>query len=67
MDCSAYKELAGLRPEDLEPDEATDLQSHIESCEVCRDEQQDDEELFALVDRLPTLESTITAAERIQL
>lgn len=63
MDCSAYKELAGLRPEDLEPGEATDLQGHIESCEVCRDEQRYDEELLSLVDRLPSLDSTITAAE----
>ena len=63
MDCSAYKELVGLRPEDLEPGEATDLESHIQSCEVCRDEQRYDEELLSLVDRLPSLESTITAAE----
>ncbi len=63
MDCSTYKELAGLRPDDLEPGEAEDLERHIQSCEVCQGEQRYDEELLALVDRLPTLESAITAAE----
>ncbi len=63
MDCSTYKELAGLRSEDLSTDECDGRREHIERCETCRHEQQDDEELLALVDRLPTLESRITAAD----
>ncbi len=63
MDCSAYKELSGLRSEDLSHDERDGLLEHIDSCEICRLEQQDDEELLALVDRMPSLESNITAAD----
>ncbi len=63
MDCSAYKELSGLRPEDLSPDEASSLRGHLDRCDLCRSEQLADEELLALVDRLPTLESDITAAD----
>lgn len=63
MDCSAYKELAGLRAEDLSAQERDGLRVHIERCEICQREQQDDEELLALVDRLPTLDSNLTAAD----
>ena len=63
MDCSAYKELSGLRPEDLTDHEREGLREHGERCESCLREQQDDEELLAVVDRWPTLESDITAAD----
>jgi hypothetical protein len=63
MDCSAYKELSGLRPEDLSDHEREGLREHGERCESCLREQGDDEELLAAVDRLPSLESDITAAD----
>ncbi len=63
MDCANYKELSGLRQEDLSSTEATELTAHLDECEMCRREQLADEELFGLVDRLPTLESEITAAD----
>lgn len=63
MDCANYKELSGLRKDDLSPAEVTELDSHLNQCEMCRREQLADEELFALVDRLPTLESEITASD----
>lgn len=63
MDCSAYKELSGLRPEDLSDREREGLREHGERCESCLREQGDDEELLAVVDRWPSLESNITAAD----
>jgi len=63
MDCSTFKELSGLRPEDLLDDERTGVREHLARCEVCAEEQRFDEELLALVDRLPVAESTITAAD----
>jgi hypothetical protein len=67
MDCSAYKELSGLRPEDLSERERAGLREHGERCESCLREQGDDLELLGLVDRWPTLESTITAADVWQM
>ncbi len=63
MDCSTFKELNGLRPADLLPDEQDGLRNHLDECELCAREQRDDEELLALVDRWPRQDSSITAAD----
>jgi len=63
MDCSNYKELSGLRPEDLGNEERSQLREHLADCDPCRREQHDDEEILALVDSWPTLQSQITAAD----
>jgi len=63
MDCSTFKELAGLRPQDLTEDERREVREHLARCEVCAEEQRFDEELLSLVDRLPMAESGITAAD----
>lgn len=63
MDCSTFKELSGLRPDDLVEDERAGVREHLARCEVCAEEQRFDEELLSLVDRLPVTESTITAAD----
>ena len=63
MDCSAYKELWGLRQDDISEQECRDLQGHLDRCETCRREQQGDLELLSVVDRWPSLESHQTAAD----
>lgn len=63
MDCANYKELAGLRDEDLSAEERAELSAHLDACEVCQVEQRDDHELLSLVDRMPSLESGITAGD----
>ena len=63
MDCSTFKELSGLRPQDLAEEEREGVRAHLARCEVCAEEQRFDEELLSLVDRLPVTESRITAAD----
>ena len=63
LDCSSFKELSGLRSQDLQEDEREMLRQHIEECAMCRAEQAVDEELLSLVDRWPAVESGITAAD----
>ncbi len=63
MDCSNYKELSGLRPEDLLEEERQQLNDHLAHCDPCRREQHADEEILALVDSWPDLQSAITAED----
>ncbi len=63
MDCSNYKELSGLRPEDLLDEERRQLDDHLAHCDPCRREQADDEEILSLVDSWSTPKSEITAAD----
>ena len=63
MDCSNYKELSGLRPDDLLDEERRQLDDHLAHCDPCRREREADEEILSLVDSWSTLESEITAAD----
>lgn len=63
MDCSNYKELSGLRPEDLLAEERQQLDDHLAHCDPCRREQHADEEILSLVDSWPDLQSRITAED----